>query len=120
MISYTHRYTTGPFLLPTNAGALDWNILNNSNSEQRARVTIFKCPIGIPKTPVAPGPLVVTIAPGELIHNANTYPEGHTYEIQIECNSTLLFPSVSVWPGNYGVSIPGTTIHSGMFIHVMP
>lgn len=120
IIEYKYRYTTGPFLLPQNSGSLDWSLLNNSNSQQKARVTIFKCPVGTVKSPVPPGSLVVTIDPGECTHNANEYAEGYYYEILIECNSTRLFPNVSVWPGNYGVAIPGTNINSGMFICVMP
>jgi hypothetical protein len=117
---YKHRYTTGPFLLPQNSGSLDWTLLNNDTSQQRVRVTVFKCPVGTVKTPVAPGPLVVTLDPGESTHNANKYPEGFAYEVQVECNSQLVFPYVSVWPGNFGVVIPGTGISSGAFVHLMP
>ena len=83
-------------------------------------MTVFKCNIGAPKTPEPPGPLVVTLDPGVTTHNANTYPEGFVYEIQVECNSLLVFPYVSVWPGNFGVIIPGTGIDSGTFIRQMP
>ena len=117
---YKYRYTTGPFLLPRNSGSLDWTLLNNDKTQQTARVTVFKCPVGTGKTPLPPGPLVVTIDPGESTHNANEYTEGFSYEIQIECNSQMLFPYVSVWPGNYGVVIPGTGINSADFIQIMP
>jgi hypothetical protein len=116
---YKYRYTTGPFLLPQNSGSLDWYLLNNDTTQQQARVTVFKCPVGVVKSPVAPGALVVTLDPGQSTHNANTYPEGYAYEIQIECNSKLLLPYVSVWPGNFGVVIPGANINSGMFVRVM-
>lgn len=117
---YQYRYTTGPFLLPANSGSLDWILLNNDSTQQKARVTVFKCPIGTTKTPVAPGAIEVTIEPGECTHNANEYPEGFPYEIQIECNSQLIFPYVSVWPGNFGVVIPGSGINSGSFVRLMP
>jgi hypothetical protein len=120
VISYLYCYTTGPFLLPENSGSLDWMLLNNDNSQQKARVTVFKCPVGTTKSPVAPGALVVTIDPGECIHNANEYTEGFAYEVQVECTSQLVFPYVSVWPGNFGVVIPGADINSGMFIKKMP
>ncbi len=120
VIRYKYRYTTGPFLLPQNSGSLDWSLLNNDNTQQKARVTVFRCPVGTVKTPVAPGSLVVTLDPGECTHNANEYPEGFAYEVQVECNSHLLFPNVSVWPGNFGVVIPGTSINSGLFVRVMP
>jgi len=113
---YKHSYTSGPFLLPQNSGSLDWTILNNAPTTQTVRVTVFKCPVGTVKTPVPPGALVVTIDPGESTHNANEYTEGFSYEVQVECNSKLIFPYVSVWPANFGVVIPGTGINSSSFI----
>ena len=118
--TYKYRYTTGPFLLPQNSGSLDWSLLNNETTKQEARVTIFKCPVGAVKTPVAPGPIVVTLDPGKSTHNANTYPAGFSYEVQVDCNSRHVFPNVSVWPANFGVVIPGTSIYSGLFVRVMP
>lgn len=117
---YRYRYTTGPFLLPQNSGPLDWCLLNNDTTQQTARITVFKCPVGMVKSPVAPGALVVILNPGESTHNANEYPEGFAYEVQVECNSHLLFPYVSVWPANFGVVIPGTGINSGTFVRAMP
>jgi hypothetical protein len=117
---YKHRYTTGPFLLPENSGSLDWALLNNDTTQQMARVTVFKCPVGAVKTPVAPGALLFTLDPGESTHNANEYTEGFFYEVQVECNSQLVFPYVSVWPANFGAVIPGTGINSGSFVRLMP
>ena len=113
---FKHRYTTGPFLLPQASGSLDWTVLNNAAGPQKVRVTVFKCPVGAAKVAVAPGPLLVTIGPGETTHNANEYPEGFAYEVQIECDSRRVFPYVSVWPGNLGVVIPGTGINSASFL----
>ena len=117
---YSYRYTTGPFLFPQNAGSLDWGLLNNDPMQQTARVTVFKCPVGAVKTPAAPGALIVTLDPGKTTHNANKYTEGFFYEVVVECNSNLLFPYVSVWPGQLGVVIPGTGINSGAFLRLMP
>jgi hypothetical protein len=118
---YKYTYTTGPFLLPENAASLDWAVLNNDSGNQTIRVTVFKCNIASPKTVDVPGiPLEVTIGPGETTHNANTYPIGYYYEIQVETNSQLVFPYVSVWPGMLGEVIPGTGISSGSFIRLMP
>lgn len=118
--TYKIRYTTGPFLLPQNSGSLDWTLLNNDNTQQMVRVTVFKCPVRTVKTPVAPGALVMTLDPGKSTHNANEYTEGFAYEIQVECNSQLVFPYVSIWPANFGVVIPGTGINSGSFVRLMP
>jgi len=120
ILAYPYRYTTGPFLLPQNSGSLDWALLNNDTTQQMARVTVFKCPVRTIKTPVAPGALVVTLDPGVITHNANEYTEGFYYEVQIECNSKLVFPYVSVWPANFGVVVPGTGIDSGTFVSLMP
>jgi hypothetical protein len=120
IIEYKYRYTTGPFSLPANAGSLDWVLLNNDTTKQKATVTVFKCPIGAVKTPLPPGPLVVTLDPRTSTHNANKYTEGFIYEVQVDCNSQLLFPYVSVWPGNFGVAIPGTGINSGTWLRLMP
>ena len=120
VIKYAYRYTTGPFLLPQNSGSLDWVILNNDTTRQTVQVTVFKCAIGAVKTAAAPGALVISLDPGMTTHNANTYTAGFIYEIQVECNSQLIFPYVSVWPANFGVIIPGTGINSGTFVRVMP
>ncbi len=117
---YKHCYTSGPFLLPQNSGSLDWTLLNNDTTKQMARVTVFKCQVGTAKVPEAPGAIEVTLDPGESTHNANEYPEGFAYEIQVECNSKLVFPYVSVWPANFGVVLPGTGINSGSFVRLMP
>ena len=117
--TYKYCYTTGPFLLPQNSGSLDWALLNNDTTQQTARITVLKCSIGTAKTPLAPGALLVTLAPGSTTHNANTYTQGFYYEIQVETNSLLMFPYVNVWPANFGVSIPGTGITSGSFIKLM-
>jgi len=117
---FRNRYTTGPFLLPQDSGSLDWALLNNDTTPQKARVTVFQCPVGAVKIALPPGPLVVTLQPNESTHNANTYPEGFAYEVQVECNSKLLFPYVSVWPANFGVVIPGTGINSGTWLALMP
>lgn len=118
--AFKHCYTSGPFLLPQGSGSLDWTVLNNASGPQTVRVTVFKCPVGVAKSAVPPGPLVITIDPGESTHNANEYPEGFAYEVQMECNSRRVFPYVSVWPGHFGVVIPGTGITAGSFRRRLP
>lgn len=118
--TFQHVYTTGPFQLPHDAGSLDWIVMNNDVTTQQVRVTVFKGGIGIAKAPAVPGPLMVSVDPGESTHNANTYPTGYIYEIQVETNSRMVFPYVSVWPGQFGEAIPGTAITSGSFLEVMP
>jgi len=119
-IFYRYRYTTGPFLLPANSGSLDWIILNNDPNKQKVRVTIYKCNIGSPKTTMPPGSIETWIDPYESTHNANEYTEGFIYEIVVECNSRKIMPYVSVWPGHYGVVMPGTGITAANFLIQMP
>jgi hypothetical protein len=91
---YANKYTTGPFMLPQNTHSLNWNLLNNDSTMQKIRVTVFKCWIGSPKTVEPPGPLEISLNPGVSSHNANTAVGGFCYEIQVETNSKLVFPSV--------------------------
>ncbi len=114
--SYTHTYTTGPFSLPLNTHSIDWAVLNNDSSAQKVRVTVFKCPIGSVKTAEPPGPLEVTLNPGETTHNANGATGGFFYEIQVECNSRLVFPYASAWPGAIADPIAGSVVKSAEFI----
>lgn len=113
---YAYTYRTGPFLLPQTTHSLDWAILNNDPETQKVRVTVFRCGIGTVKTVEPPGPLEVTLAPGEATHNANAALGGFLYEIQVECNSQLIFPHASAWPGAIGDPIPGSVVKSAEFI----
>lgn len=58
----------------------------------------------------------MTIAPGETTHNANNASGGFYYEIQVECNSQLIFPYAAAWPGNVGDPIAGSVVKSAEFI----
>ena len=116
---YEYRYTTGPFILPENSGSLGWIVLNNDRTSQQVRVTIFLCGILTVKAEALPGPLEFTLPAGTTTHNANKYPEGFVYEIQVETNSQVVFPYVAVWPGSIGLAIPGTGISAASFIREM-
>jgi hypothetical protein len=113
---YRYVYTTGPFTLPQNTHSLDWGMLNNDTVSQTVRVTVFKCPIGGTKTAEPPGPLAVTLSPGQTTHNANRAIGGFFYEIQVETNSRHIFPYAAAWPGAIGDPIPGTVVKSAEFI----
>jgi hypothetical protein len=114
--SYQFKYTTGPVLLTQNTRSLDWGILNNDSTNQKVRVTVFKCITGTVKTIESPGPLEVTLLPGQASHNANNAVGGFFYEIQVECNSQKVFPHASAWDGYVGNPIAGTVVLSGSFI----
>jgi hypothetical protein len=114
--TYRFTYTTGPFGLPIKTHSIDWGLLNNDTTVQRARITVFKCHLGAVKAAEPPGPLEVTLRPGETTHNANAATGGFFYEIQVECNSQLLFPYASAWPGSIGDPMPGSVVKSAEFI----
>jgi hypothetical protein len=113
---YQFTYTTGPFGLPLKTQSIDWGLLNNDPKTQTARITVFKCHLAAPKAAEPPGPLEVALKPGETTHNANSATGGFFYEIQVECNSQLLFPYASAWPGSVGDPIPGSVVKSAEFI----
>jgi hypothetical protein len=113
---YRYTYTTGPFSLPLKTHSIDWGLLNNDSSVQKVRVTVFKCPVGAVKTAEPPGPLEVTLNPGETTHNANGATGGFFYEIQVECDSQLIFPYASAWPGAIADPMPGSVVKSAEFI----
>ena len=118
--AYTYTYTTGPFLLPSNTHSIDWAVLNNDPEIQTVRVTVFKCNLGAKKTVEPPGPLEVTVDPGECTHNANAALGGFFYEIQVKCNSQRIFPYASAWPGNIGDPLPGSVVKPAEFIRKLP
>jgi len=116
--TYAFKYTTGPFMLPQNTHSLNWNLLNNDNIPQTVRVTVFKCLIGSEKT--AEDPLEFTLDPNESFHNANAATGGFCYEIQVETNSKLVFPSAEAWPNSIGDVIPGSEVRAAEFVRMMP
>jgi hypothetical protein len=77
-------------MLPQATHSLDWGLLNNDPNAQTVRVTVFKGPIGGVKAADPPGPLAITLQPGEASHNANNAVGGWFYEIQVETNSQLV------------------------------
>lgn len=118
--TYQFTYTTGPFLLPANTHSLGWGVLNNASVAQTVRVTVFKCPIGSVKTADPPGPLDISVPPGQATHNANQAVGGFFYEIQVESNSRRVFPYAAAWPGAAGDPIPGSVVKAAEFIRRMP
>ena len=113
---YKYTYTTGPFTLPQNTHSIFWCILNNDPKSQKVRVTVFNCDLAPMKTIERPGPLEFIIKPECSESNANKAIGGLGYEIQIECNSQLIFPYASSWPGASADPIPGSVIKSAEFI----
>jgi hypothetical protein len=57
--------SSGFFSLPANAVSVDWAAVNKSSSAETIRVTVLQHGVGVPPTATAPGPITVTLNPGE-------------------------------------------------------
>ena len=98
-------------------------VINDSPIAQTLRVTVFKVGVG-PRTPVAPGPLTLTIGVKEATHNANSvgpgkpFVPGFYYEVVLETDDFAVLPSVHVWQDFANTVIPGTLISPGTFVEI--
>jgi hypothetical protein len=88
------------------------------------RVTVYRHGIGIPRAEVVPGPLTFTLAPNEMMHNANSvgpgqpFEQGFNYEVQLETNSLRVHPLVQVWEDCGNCVIAGTAIPAGSWVRI--
>jgi len=120
---YRYVLSSGLFGLPANAQSVDWMVLNDSPMAQTIRVTVYRAGVG-PKTPVAPGALVLTLAPNAVTHNANSvgaakpFVSGFYYEVVVETNDSAVLPSVHVWQDHANTVIAGTLISPGTFARI--
>ena len=120
---FEHTLSSGLFALPASAESVDWMIVNDSDTNQDVRVTVYRVGIGIgPKTPIPPGPLTVSIQPREATHNANSvgagqpFQSGMYYEVVVELNDRRVLPSVHVWEDRGNTAVPGTLIPAGAWV----
>lgn len=117
--------SSGLFSLPGNAASVDWAVVNNSPGAQQIRVTVYQCGSGVAKTPIAPGPVTVTVQPNFVTHNANhvsangPFKHGFYYEVVLETNDRRVLPMVNVWSDNGGTLIPGTAVTARDFLHLL-
>ncbi len=113
--------STGPFLIPDTAASVDWVATNTSGRPQAIRVTVYKCALDGPRTPVAPGTLEVVLDASATTHNANSvssgpFQVGFYYEVVMESTSARVLPMLNIWQDNMASVIPGTTIPSGSWL----
>lgn len=121
-VTYTHKMTSGPFIVAPSAQTVDWIVTNNDLELVDVRVSVYHHSFGgSPKTTCCPFPLEYTMEPGTTTHNAgavgSVYYAGNTYEVVIEATSILVHPNVNQWStsGSTGY-IPETLIPSGDFV----
>jgi hypothetical protein len=117
------RLSSGLFGLPAAAQSVDWTVVNDSTTSQTFTVTVYEAGVG-PKTVVAPGPLTLTIAAGEVTHNANSvsfagpFRPGFYYEIILPTTSPNVLPTATIWEAHVATIIPGTTISPGTWVRL--
>jgi hypothetical protein len=114
-MAFEHRLSSGVFGLPSGAVAVDWMLINNTDSRQDFRVTVFECPTGATKSPASPGPLELSVGPRKTTHNANDVGPGQPFsglpiEVVFQLNDLKVLPTVEVWSDQSGTVIPGTRI----------
>lgn len=120
---YRYTLSSGLFSLPHDAASVDWAIVNNSNSTQQFRVTVYQFGTSA-KVPVVPGPITGALKPLHHFHNANSvgpqkpFTIGRDFEVVLEVNSLKVLPKVEVWIDHANTVIPGTLIGPGQFMDI--
>lgn len=123
-MSFDFELSSGAFRLPTAAQSVDWLVLNDTDSEQHVRVTVFGAAVGQRKYELPPGPREIDLLPRTLAHKANHVGSGHSLEpgipveVVIECNDLRVLPTVEVWEDHGSTIMPGTRIGSRDFIRI--
>jgi hypothetical protein len=121
-MNYEYHLSSGLFGLPAAAKSVDWIVMNDTLNQQSVRVTVFKAPVGQPKSQLAPGPIELTLAPSTSAHNANAvgavFPAGMPIEVLVETNDRRVLPTVEVWQDAGGTVIAGTRIGPREFMEI--
>ncbi len=121
---HRHVRTTGIFSLPADAVSVDWAVVSHAPATEVMTVTVFNCSVLGPKTPVAPGPLTISLDPNWSTHNANSvgpgqpFEHGFFYEVVIESNDLRLLPTAMIWLDRGNTVIPGTSIQPADWVEV--
>lgn len=123
--SVPFELSSGPFHLPANAKAVDWQVVNDSDTLQTVSVSVYELHIdGSPKVLLGPGTVTVSLVPGAATHNANNvafdgvFQPGSAYEVVVETSSPDVLPAVDVWDNAGGEVIPGTNIPAGSWVRL--
>ena len=123
-MSFDFELSSGAFRLPTAAQSVDWLVLNNTDSEQHVRVTVFVASGGQGKYEIPPASREVDLPPRTLAHHAshvgsgNSFDPGMPIEVVVECNDLRVLPTVEVWEDHGAKIMPGTRIGPRDFIRI--
>jgi len=120
----THKLSSGLFGIPAGATSVDWAVVNNSADRQLIRVTVYKHNLVLGRSEVAPGPLVITLDPTRVAHNAGgvgagqPFAPGFYYEVVLETDDLNVLPMVNFWQDSGNTPIPGTLIPASAFVEI--
>ena len=117
--SFPNKRSSGLFSAPKGTKDIDWSVVNgNIGTGHWIRVTVYKCPVGAAKSPIA-GPTPVFLAPSVTTHLAVHLTAGTKsdyYEVVIEDEDLMMHPSVQLFRKYPGDVIAGTLIPAGDFV----
>ena len=112
---YPNKRSTGPFSAPQDATAIDWAVLNGGGTGHWIRVTVFRCPVGAVKIPIA-GP-TQTFLPSKVTSHLtvtlNADRRSVYYDVLFEDEDLMMHPSVQLFRKYPTDLIAGTRIPSG-------
>ena len=113
--SYPNKRSTGPFSAPKDAKVIDWAVLNGGGIGHWIRVTVFRCPVGAAKTPIA-GPTQTFLPSTFTAHQAVPLTASARcvyYDVLFEDEDLNMHPSVQLFRSYPADLIAGTLIPAG-------
>ena len=112
---YPNKRSTGPFSAPQDATAIDWAVLNGGGTGHWIRVTVFRCPVGAVKIPIA-GPTQTFLPSKVTAHltvTLNADRRSVYYDVLFEDEDLMMHPSVQLFRKYPTDLIAGTLIPAG-------
>ena len=113
--SYPNKRSTGPFSAPLDAGVIDGAVLNGGGIGHWIRVTVFKCPVGAAKIPIA-GPTQTFLLSTFTAHLAvplTAERRSAYYDVLFEDEDLNMHPGVQLFRKYPTEVIAGTLIPAG-------
>ena len=113
--NYPNKRSTGPFSAPQDTQFIDWAVLNGGGTGHWIRVTVFKCPVGAAKIPIA-GPTQAFLPSTFLTHLAvplTAERRSVYYDVLFEDEDLNMHPSVQLFRKYPTDVIAGTLIPAG-------
>lgn len=118
---FPNKRSSGVFSAPREATMIDWAVINGGGGAHWIQVTVYKCPVGAAKVPIA-GPTLVYLDAKFTAHQtaavqpANPDRGSVYYEVVIEDEDLNMHPSVQLFRKYPTDVIAGTLITPGDFV----